>query len=342
MLDGNGLKKIEARYKIDPVKIFQTSVALWGPTATGKTWLVHAFGRTLYSKYNKPVNGLVYDFKTITGYNFSMPPEDIPGTAGSSPFEYLFERARISFDDTSQFISSFKHKITIFDDKGFSTVDYRNLKNNTLINMADSDIVVIALDPTRVMDEVQIKNLRQGVFSPLLVDSENYEATTYNPVSQKEYAEMVQELFSTLEELRPDKKRYYAVCVMKADQIPKAANNKQEGLIRLYFGQEMINALQIPDKERVKIFTVSSFGFIANKDSIHLKPNFSGVSLGLLDKERWEPCGVEFPLFWAFEKIEMASLQKNLFKNWWRKLTLKSQLKKYIHYPEDVFMEPTK
>jgi hypothetical protein len=57
----------------------------------------------------------------------------------------------------------------------------------------------------------------------------------------------------------------------------------------------------------------------------------------LIDEGRWEPFNVEFPLFWAFEKIELSSLEKNIAKNRWKRLTIKNQLKKYIHYPDEVF-----
>ena len=115
-------ERIEARYVVKPDQAFRTSVALWGPTSSGKTWLLHAFGRTLYKSYRKPIDGLIYDFKTITGYDFSKPSE-VRGTEGMSSYLYLFERARTSFDDYKQTVSSYKHEIVIFDHKGSNTIE---------------------------------------------------------------------------------------------------------------------------------------------------------------------------------------------------------------------------
>lgn len=331
------IEKLEARYDNDPQrKTSHTSIALWGPTASGKTWFIHAFGRTLDKNYRKPIDGLLYNFNTLTNYDFSIPPADIPGTVGDTDYHYIFERNRTSFDNTRQSASSFKHEITILDHKGIDTL---NLDEGIINSMENADLVILALDPTMLMRQAFSST---DIMTPLLVATDElydpYSDYSVNGIDSKLYAEWARKLFDLLESDQSSaKKRYYAVCVMKADQINdgRGKYKSPDYLVKKYFGDEMVKALQIPDKERIKIFTVSSFGFMSNVGSINPSPNnFQGR---LLEPQNWAPYHVEFPLFWAFEKLELLYLNENLSEKWWKRLTKNYKLRKYIRYPEEKF-----
>jgi hypothetical protein len=190
----------------------------------------------------------------MTGYDFSKSSRSFgTPTEAVNPYRYLFERSRTSFDDHRQSISSFKHEITIYDHNGRSTINYEGAKSShTLLSLADADIVILALDPTRV-----------SLYSDPKLDEDSYFL-----LEQEAYAKLVKDLFMVLENIRPDKIRYYAVCITKADQITDGIYRSPEGLIQYYFGEAMIKALQVPDKERIRVFTTSSVGFMADSDAL--------------------------------------------------------------------------
>lgn len=284
------------------------SVALWGTSGSGKTWLVHALGRILHTKYQREVDGLVYELETVNKLNYSFQPNE--ATSGTHSYVFKFERSR-TLENLSQSISSFKHEIQIFDNQGSETLDQK-VKNMAILSIAHADIVVIVLDPT-------------------------YYIYGENSFLKEEYPKLVRELIRTLESDN-NRKRYYAVCITKADYIDGAVYLNPDALIEMYFGEEMTRALKIPDPNRIKTFTTSSAGFIIrNEREI---PNISDELGNLSDVENWQPYGVEFPFFWAFEELEKQSLKDSAQKSWWKKLNVERNLKKYIPYPKANYELP--
>lgn len=316
------IENVEKRYVTKPKRLFNVSAALWGPTAAGKTWLAYAFGRTLQNKYSREIDGLVYELETVNKTDFSHQP-NYP-TAGTEVFAFKFSRSRTS-ENYSQSISSFRHEIQIFDNQGGMTTapfesnsdfpSYLHEHNTAILDIVHADIVVIVLDPT---------NYRS------YDDNKNFLKT--------EYPKLVRELIRYLESDKYNRSRYYAVCITKADVIDGGVYINPDALIEMYFGEEMTKALKIPDPKRIKTFTTSSAGYlIHNGREI---PNISPDYGGLADDENWQPYGVEFPFFWAFEEIEMQSLIERFQISWWQKLSLKRTLKKYIPYPKQNYELP--
>lgn len=136
------------------------------------------------------------------------------------------------------------------------------------------------------------------------------------------------------------KKRYYAVCITKADKIYDGIYRSPEGINTALFGEEMIKALQIPDMggEEYSLHPPSASSLTAI--SLQRRPNFDASSDLLNNISKWKPHGVEFPFFWAFEKKEVTFLQEVLSKNWYKKINKSTQLRKYIPYPKEEFIEP--
>lgn len=288
-------------------ELFRTSVALWGPVASGKSWLINAFAQTLLTQYTKPIEGLRYEF-IGTNLNFweyylsnlSQTPEstfpNIP-----APMTFRFERHRTT-GNRREALSSFAHEINIYDYSGeFSTddSDFRKIYlPDILTSLATTDIIIVTLDPQ-------------------------------NQLPKDNYINMIRQLFDTLEKANPNKRRFYAICLTKADTVPGGINADPDGLIDLLFGPEITELFKVVSKKHaICSFVTSSVGYIPGTE----KPNLSReeFSISISDKEHWRPYGVEYPFFWAFESIEMMRIRNKLRFGG-------IGIKRYIPYPEPQY-----
>lgn len=306
----------------------ETTVAIWGPVGAGKTWLINALANTINTKYQKGYSGLRYDLFDANGNpSFGYSPtlgnrgrgNEIGPTAEITFSFFRFSRSRTS-NKFFEMMSSFSHNIYIYDNQGGPSSNIGNEKVNqnrlakTIVNLANADIVILALDPTRITEEE--------------VSKTDY---SYGMVTRKEYAEMVRRLFSVLEKANPEKRRLYAACITKSDLIPGAMYLHPDALVETYFGHEMSEALQTPKQGIVQTFTTSSFGFIGGTT----KPNHDGGRIQ--DEYNWRPYGVEYPFFWSFEMQEKELLKKLLRSNLWSRLSFYSNYKNYIPYPKPKY-----
>lgn len=311
---------------------FETSVAIWGPTYSGKSWLINAFAWTIQNKYQGMYQGLHYrttKFDESFNNQLSIAP---PPTSGNV-VGFRFERLRSS-NNFYQSMSSFTHDIKIYDYSGEYAIDItreksifgespgddRRLSINVLLSMANADIVIIALDHTQLSYRKPDED----------------DAIGFRKISVTKYAELVRKLFLVLEKANPEKNRMYAVCVMKADEISGSIYLHPDAIIEAYFGSEMSDALKIPKNGIVETFTTSSFGFLPGT----MDPNIEfgapppNAYLKIKDMTNWQPYGVEYPFFWAFELKEKTLLDKQLKSSFLGKLKLRKRLRNYISYPK--------
>jgi hypothetical protein len=282
-------------------ELFRTSVGLWGPAASGKSWLVNAFAHTLRAKYTEPLNGLRYELNSVwTEYlsNLYRAPNATQLNHWTNPQVFRFERRRTS-NNPRESLSSFAHEISIFDYSGEHSQtlllhDDDEFLNHVLVSVAKMDIIILALDPIQ----------------PYL--------------SKDEYAKLVERLFTVLDKINPNKKRFYAICLTKADVIPVNIDADPNGIIELKFGTKMIDIFkEVSKKHEIQTFVTSSFGYIPGTD----KANFDREKQQIVDIENWKPYGVEYPFFWAFESVELTRIKKKF-----RFGILDT--KNYIHYPK--------
>ena len=59
---------VEPKYIKKEQSPFETKVAIWGPTGSGKSWLIRSFARTIRQKYNGNYLGLQYKLTNLSCY----------------------------------------------------------------------------------------------------------------------------------------------------------------------------------------------------------------------------------------------------------------------------------
>lgn len=93
----------ESKYIKREQSPFETTVAIWGPTASGKSWLIRAFAQAVKQKYNGNYLGL--QFK-LTKVGTDFPDSDItlnvPATGWIDYFSFRFERALVHKSENKQ------------------------------------------------------------------------------------------------------------------------------------------------------------------------------------------------------------------------------------------------
>lgn len=300
------VQPIEARFAQIQQAPFETTVGIWGPIGSGKSWLINSFAWAMQQKYKGKYLGLQYKINKLD-QGFSLDLSETPEpTSEVRVSSFRFERQKTS-GDFYEAMSSFTHEIHIFDNPGKNSSF-----DDVLLNLANVDIVIIVLDPTRIRGK-----------SILSLDDYGY-------FTQTEYAQMVRKLFSVLEKGNSEKQKLYAVCITKADLIHGSMYLHPDAIIEALFGHEMSEAIKTPQKGVVQTFTTSSFGYITGTKT----PNRDLNGLGIRDKINWQPYGVEFPFFWAFEIKEKNLLEKILKKTLIGKLSHKNTLRHYVPYPK--------
>jgi hypothetical protein len=296
--------------------------------------MINALRWTLHRKYEGKYLGLQYNINKIDEFYFHT-PEDLgyvydfdylahapPPTPEGYMSYFRFERNKTS-NNPSESISSFVHNIHIYDSKGgdsMTIVEGNNSDDSylsdTILDFADADILIIVLDPIMIAHQSKTDN---NEFSGRITTSD--------------YAAMVRRLFAIVEKSNPEKQRLYAVCVTKADLIKGSTYLHPDAIIETFFGSEMSEALKMPKKGIVQTFTTSSFGFLPGTT----RPNFDSSSQRIVDKEHWQPYGIEYPFFWAFELEEKKLVEKLFSKSLWGKLAHRSKLLQYIPYPKPTY-----
>jgi len=254
----------------------------------------------------------MYQVETLSGLYDTFSLQEIQGTTGIAPHKFRFERKRTN-ESFSANISSYAHNILVYDNRGQSTLDL--IDQATIVLMANSDIIFVILDLSML---IEVGGEISGRYS------------------KKDYSDRVIRLFSVLEKANPKQKPFYAVCLTKIDLIPGGYTMHPDGLLEMYFGAEMDRIFQsLRETGRLEIFSTSAAGFLKGKGII--RHNYDYTNGQLIDFNNWKPYGVEFPFFWAFEKVERKLLSEMLTKGILGKLKYKNKIRRYISYPKPEY-----
>jgi GTPase SAR1 family protein len=291
-------------------------LALWGPKASGKTWLIRSLARTFV---HLSVKDQDFDYE-INDFAHQpvdpSPPALIEGTGDPKDHIWWVRRKPKSSkkNNPAHILSSQVHMVNVHDAKGQDTIDGSNRVVQS--GFENSQFIIMLLDPTLTQH------------APVTTDDNSL-------IPDHEYTNYVRIFLQTL--LNQPLKRYIAICISKFDMLGIRRPPKQ--LVKMYFGDEMMDLLQqhqATDRIELNYFAVSAMGFI-NKNKSNFDISLHDGIGGLAQPGQWKPFQIEQPFFWLFEIIEKQRLQRttsplvNIFYK-------EDRLKKYIPYPtRDVY-----
>lgn len=328
------------------------SIALWGPTSSGKTWFIHAFAKKLMEYADDKDFAYILEDRETDSRVPAQPPE-IKGTQEIRDISWVFRREP-KLQTEAHSISAYEHVINMRDDKGanvFNIDDYNNEMSRE--NVVSSDYLLVMLDPTSLdlampnnsneqrqpakrSDEIVTPKIEGGIGGEQVVNNVDFsgrdELDGKAQISRQDYAKKVQLLFETL--AKKNKQYRIAICIAKIDQIGARYRDPWD-LIRIYFGKDMHTFLkQYASMPQFKIetFSVSAFGFL--KSSTKVEANYVVGDKGgqLKNRDGWEPYNVEAPLFWLFEEVERSRLENPSSGVLGKNIFGKERISKYIGY----------
>jgi GTPase SAR1 family protein len=299
-------------------------IALWGPTGSGKTWLMMSFGKALFDLKDPEFEYRLLDPESHP-VNALEPPAQKP-TEEMRDEVWLFQRIGRQRTPAHD-LSVHTHFINLHDFKGIDTVELT--KREVVRSIEESHHVILLLDPF-LLANTKLADPQEALANRI----PGMESTTKGQYTQNQYATHVANLLDLLgRHNRPD--RYIAVCFTKIDLLGVQGRDPWQ-LIDAYFGAAMHTQLknyaaQIKSSghEQMQAFCVSAAGYL---DGPERKSNYDPATGHLLVPDQWQPFRVEAPFFWIFDNIERQRLAHKgggvtrfLFGN--------ERLKKYIPYP---------
>ncbi len=313
----------EKKQNLNEEKTLRKHIALWGPSNSGKTWLLHAFLKkiAMYS-INDTGHRFVFDLIDIAT-NKDIRSEGGPpvtGTQGIEEMRYLF-RKKLKKDNNSvgntqisglrEEVNTHVHELLVVDDRGQNQMPLTNIDKTGQNLRSEQDYISLS------------KAARADILL-LLVDLDVIE-------KKEDFRDFIDGLTGFIDTLREleyddgfslDDKRYLAVCLPKIDKydglrLAWLENDKEDKerkqkfceVIEAFGGRNRADLIsdKISDLEsfgyKVGYFFISSCGYDGNNDA-----NFDQATGQIADLAQWEPAGVEAPFFWAFDIIERARI----------------------------------
>ncbi|HMM99688.1 MAG TPA: response regulator [Anaerolineales bacterium] len=313
-----------------------TQIALWGPSGSGKDWLIRGFAKELeyfnkaypdfsYELYDDDNSPIIPDPPSITSLGPTLQAED---------FNLKFvRRPTTSQPDHAHLISAHTHNIAIHNFRGAYTIAAaidQTAFEETYLSIMNSNYIMVLLDPTNISS----KSLQGGAqsdnsnhvseLSDFVDDNELPEIAMKVGFTEDEYVQIIEYLFRTLEK-NSSQKRYIAVCLTKMDK--KAIRGNPWDLLRRLFGKNMYDLFQIYRRKfDIEVFSTSAVGFMKNRSSGTLTRYSNEESGQIMEPYNWQPVNTAAPFFWIFENIEKERLKS-------RSNLLNNYLKDYIEYP---------
>ncbi|MEW5987008.1 MAG: hypothetical protein AB1791_10280 [Chloroflexota bacterium] len=320
----------------------KTSITLWGPPSSGKSWLVAAFARRVYLLSRK--------FESVEKFGFTLidlqtnkpvdvvKPPNIKATAEPRVQRFRFVRKGLGKDLRSQ-ISSHSHIIELIDHPGAAVTGIDRSANQT---MAEEQRKEQQETLARNQAYARSQLIRAECIIIMLDRAEKTEAE----IQISDYLKALSELRGILNE--EQKQRYIVGCLTKADKRGLGADLIQtsdvEALVTRRFGdssgEHILNILKDlrGDGYNVMLSAVSSLGYInSNPDAL----NWDTTNGTIQEVDKWEPINVEQPFLGFFQhiekkRIEQATKHSGLFYQAYRGAIHSARQTLHVSYPELV------
>ena len=316
-------------------------IAFWGPSSSGKTWLMQSLARSLHriNEEDAEFEYVLAQPSAMAAINSSQAPQN-QATSDAYDRVWLFQRkVRQEYDSPAHRLSAHSHTIVVRDAPGELLMQGNS--NVVMVPLRDAQCVIAVLDPSLVdtaPEQAQPAQpepaaARQGLAAlfgsaaaPTAAPTPQYGVSFQ--YTQAQYTQMVSNLMQLLAAAnKPD--RHVAVCVTKVDQLGVQGRDPWQ-VVEVFFGSEMAQMLRgYKSRMRLEAFCVSAAGFL---DEAREQPNFDPGTRSLLSPERWQPFAVETPFFWMFTYLERRRLAQGggRLPLWYFK---KDRLERYIGYP---------
>lgn len=314
-------------------------IAFWGPSSSGKTWLMQSLARSLHK-----INQDDAEFEYVLAQPEALAPANVvqapQNQATSDAYDkvWLFQRkVRPEHDDPAHRMSAHSHSIVVRDAPGELLM--QGVNNVVMVPLRDAQCVIAVLDPS-LIDTAEAapaaqpeRAATQGLASLFGSSSSGPSAPTPSygvsfQYTQAQYTQMMSNLLLLLSSA-PQPNRHVAVCITKVDQLGVQGRSPWQ-VVEVFFGAEMAKLLRSYEtKMAIETFTVSAAGYL---DAYRQQPNFDPGTRSLLSPERWTPFAVETPFFWLFSHLERQRLAEGGggVPRWYFK---KERLARYIGYP---------
>jgi len=314
-------------------------IAFWGPSSSGKTWLMQSLARSLHR-----INQEDPEFEYVLAQRAAQAPVNAfqapQNQATSEAYDtvWIFQRkVRPEHDTPAHRLSAQSHTIVVRDAPGELLM--QGVNNVVMVPLREAQCVIALLDPSLVDStastaEPQAEQAAASQGLAALFGASAATASAPAPAAgsfqytQAQYTQMVSNLLSSLASAaRPD--RYVAICITKVDQLGVQGRSPWQ-VAEVFFGAEMAQLLRnYSAKMNIEAFTVSAAGFL---DENRQQPNFDPGARSLLSPDRWQPFAVETPFFWLFTHVERQRLAQGggRIPRWYFK---RDRLDRYIGYP---------
>ena len=308
----------------------QESIALFGPTQSGKDWLIRAFAKEIEKINQRRDQLFFYELMQVQRDNSLVPAIAYPpsGTAATTEAEdYLYQFTRRAVNNRYQCYEH-THNIIIQNDSGGSLVstilnaDIFATTYHRLINARN--LIIIIAPPESSSNKFQQTTPRDEVSSKIddLIGRQSRQErsdsdflpsiATHASWSVDDYQRFITLLFDALSRSNMAVgRRNIAICFTKIDQTRIQREDSEKVFYSFFPGLRSL--VQLKRKtDNVEFFQTSSAGFINSTDELGRMiqaPNITGSNLR--DEARWSPFGTTRPFFWIFESLEREYFERN-------------------------------
>lgn len=302
--------------------IQQESIALFGPTASGKDWLIRAFAREIEKVNQRRNNLFYYELMQVQRDGTLIPAIAYPPTGGIPTVnaeDYLYQFTRRARENRYECYQH-THNIVIHNDAGSylvsSVLDNEQFMAtyHTLLNARNLIIIVAPPQATsnrnqskpQVRESNDLEELLKSIDPPQeSVYNDSFPAAAVRPWSSADYERFINLLFHALtnNDLNIGR-RNIAVCLTKIDQTRIQRSDSEQVFYSMFPNLRIPIEMQRKN-HNIEFFQTSSAGFINRSDEmgrIEQIPNIQGSNL--LDENSWNPFGTTGPFFWIFERLE--------------------------------------